>query len=221
MWFASLQQKIRRTFFAGLFVIVPIVITIAVLVWFFRLLDNLLAPVVKFLMLKFAGEAVAVPGLGFLIGILIVFAVGIVATNFLGKKIIKIGDYVVEQIPVVRNIYTGSKQIIEAISLHRENAFREAVLVEYPRKGIYSIGLIACDVRGSVQDSQEETLVNVFMPTTPNPTSGLLILVPKDQLIPLDLTMEEAVKYIVSLGMLSPESLKNLKRKEKPSDIAS
>jgi uncharacterized membrane protein len=165
-------------------------------------------------MLKTTGAAVPVPGLGFLIGILLVFTVGIIATNIIGRRIIKLGDYIVDQIPVVRNIYTGSKQIIEAITAHREKAFRDAVLVEYPRKGIYSIGLIACEAKGNIGESNPDKLVNVFMPTTPNPTSGLLILVPEDQLIPLNMTAEEAVKYIVSIGMLAPDSLKNMNRKE-------
>lgn len=197
--------------------IVPIGITFLILLWFFRFLDNLLAPLVKILMIKIIGEPVPITGLGFLIGIILVFVVGIVATNILGRKLIKIGDYIVEQIPIVRNIYIGSKQIIEAITVHKEKAFRDAVLIEYPRKGIYSIGLITCEAKGDVQDADEEKLINIFVPTTPNPTSGLLIMVPESQIIHLKMSAEEAVKYIVSIGMLAPDNLKNLKQKEKNS----
>jgi uncharacterized membrane protein len=208
MWMSKIKQNIRRTFLTGLFVFIPIGVTIIILVWLFRFLDNLLAPIVKFVMLKTIGIAKPVPGLGFLIGIVLVFAIGIIATNYFGKKLIKLGDYIVAKIPVVNNIYSGSKQIVESFTIQKEKAFRETVLIEYPRKGIYTVGLVTFEVKGMLKNVNPQKLVHVFIPSTPSPVNGFLYLVPADQIIHLDMSTEEAIKYIVSLGMVIPNNKK-------------
>jgi uncharacterized membrane protein len=143
--------------------------------------------------------------------------VGWFATNFLGRFVIRVYEYVLDRMPVIRNIYGAIKQIFETIAASQSSAFREAVMLEYPRKGVYSIGFVTGRTEGEVQGHTKAETINVFVPTTPNPTSGYLLFVPKKELIYLDMSVEEAVKLVVSAGIITPPEPKAKAKSKKKS----
>jgi len=203
----GLSHSIRRTFLAGLAVVIPIVVTILIFKLMFQTLDNFLGPLVtRGLML--AGVPIPktfeVPGIGIVSTILIVFLVGMFTTNFFGKKLLDLSEWVVDQIPFIRSVYTGAKQVMSAISTAGSQGFSKVVLIEFPRKGAFSLAFITGENWSEVQQRTQEDLVNVFLPTTPNPTTGYFMMIPKEDVIELDMTVEEGVKMLVSAGLVTP-----------------
>lgn len=146
-----------------------------------------------------------IPGLGLFVVLLFVILIGILARSFLGSRIVRIGEWIVEKIPIVRTIYVGIKQLFETIFASDEARFQDVVLVEYPRRGIYCIGFVTGRTTGEVQVVTQEETVNIFIPTTPNPTSGFLLMVPKNDLVYMKMSVEEAVKMVISGGIVTPE----------------
>ncbi len=211
----KIRTRLRNLFIAGLLVLLPISITVFILTFIFQKLDNLLSPVFVKLLI-FSGlplqEGQSIPGLGFVATIIIIIFTGLITKNILGKKLFGLGEILVEKIPVARSIYSGAKQIIETVSKSQLDAFNKVIMVEYPRKGLFSLGFVTCESRGEIQENIEEDVVNVFIPTTPNPTSGLLIFVPKKDIIPLSMSVEEGIKLVVSGGLVTP--IKNNKLKQ-------
>ncbi len=203
----KIRTKLQNLFIAGLLVLLPISITVFILTFIFQKLDNLLSPVfVKLLILLGLPlrEGQFIPGLGFVATIIIIVFTGLITKNILGRKLFSIGEIIVERIPVARSIYSGAKQIIDAVSKSQLEAFSKVVMVEYPRRGLFSLGFVTCKARGEIQENTKENVLNVFIPTTPNPTSGLLIFVPKEDIIPLSMTVEEGIKLVVSGGIVTP-----------------
>jgi len=141
--------------------------------------------------------------------------VGWFARNFFGRLIIRISEYIVDRMPVISKVYSAIKQIFETIMATQSQAFREVVMMEYPRKGVWSIGFVTGVTKGEVQEHTAEETINVFVPTTPNPTSGYLLFVPKKELKYLDMSVEEGVKLVVSAGIITPGQDKKKKPKEK------
>jgi uncharacterized membrane protein len=163
--------------------------------------------ILKFVPAKFLPETythLPIPGLGLVLVVLIVLVVGILTRNFVGRRMVRLGERIVDRIPLARVLYVGVKQLMEALILQKSKAFQKAALIEYPRKGVYAIAFITGESRGEVQQLTEKKMINVFVPTTPNPTSGFYILIPEDELKILDMTVEEAFKLIVSGGIVSP-----------------
>lgn len=140
-----------------------------------------------------------VPGLGIITLFLIILAVGVLSANYIGRRLIRLGDYVMQQVPIVRGIYTTVKQIMETFSV--KHSFHGVGLVEYPRKGCYSLGFITGEVKGP-NVGLSGRLMSVFVPTTPNPTAGFLLLLPQEEVTVLDMTVDEGMKYIISLGLV-------------------
>ena len=196
--FGKLRTKLKTFFATGLLVILPTVITIFVLWKLFVFIDSITRPYLA----RFVGYYI--PGLGIIVTLLVIFLVGMLTANVLGKRLVAWGDSIVGRIPLVRFIYLGIKQLLEALSLGRKNLFREVVLVEYPRKGIYTLGFVPSECKGEIQEVTREDLVNIFIFTTPNPTSGMLIMVPKEEVTPLKMTVEEGLKFVVSGGIIAP-----------------
>jgi len=163
----------------------------------FELLDGFLRPWI-------AQVWRPLPGVGLTVLLLLVLAVGVVVRSFVGHRIIHLYESVLNRLPFARSVYAGAKQLVEALSAGGGRSFRSVVLVEFPRDGCYALGFVTCDGMGEVQLKTPGTVTNVFVPTTPNPTSGFLILVPKQTLIPLSMTVEEAIKLIVSGGLVAP-----------------
>ncbi|WP_018247787.1 DUF502 domain-containing protein [Orenia marismortui] len=196
-------KQLRNYLITGLIALLPLIATIYIILTVINTVDSIFSPLVKVLVGK------EVYGLGFILTFLIILGVGIVAKNMLGKKLIDFGESILGRIPLVRNIYTTIRQIINSLFLQNKTAFRKVVLIEYPRKGIYQLGFLTCEGIGEVQEKTAKEVVNIFIPTTPNPTSGMLILVPREEVTYLDMSVEEGLKLIVSGGTLAPrESIK-------------
>jgi uncharacterized membrane protein len=209
---------LQNLFIAGLLVLLPISITVFILTFVFQKLDNLLSPAfVKLLILLGLPfrEGQFIPGLGFVATIIIIIFTGLITKNILGRKLFGLGEIIVERIPVARSIYSGAKQIIDTVSKSQLDAFNKVVMVEYPRRGLFSLGFVTCEARGEIQENTKKNVVNVFIPTTPNPTSGLLIFVPKEDIIPLSMTVEEGIKLVVSGGIVTPIKNNNLQHAKK------
>jgi uncharacterized membrane protein len=189
-----MKAKLRKYFLGGLLVVVPISLTIYILVQIIQLTDRLFPT--AYLPFYF-------PGFGILITFCIIMLIGIITTNLLGKRLVSLGEKIIVQIPLVKAIYNPIKQIFEAIFSMEEQNFRRVVLIEYPRRGIYTMAFVTGIAKGEIQDKTKNTVVNVFVPTTPNPTSGFYLMVPEGEVTELDLTVDEAFRLIVSGGMAS------------------
>ncbi|BAS29300.1 DUF502 domain-containing protein [Limnochorda pilosa] len=189
---------LQRTFLAGVAVLLPLVLTAYVLWFAFTRLDHLLGGLVQGL----AGRPL--PGVGLVATLALTVLAGLVATNLLGRRLIQTGERLLERIPGIRSLYTGTKQIITSVILPEQRHFRRAVLIPYPRAGMYSLGFVTHEeVPPSLRAPGD--LVSVYVPTTPNPTSGFVVLAPRSDCIELDLTVEEAFRTIISAGLVMPE----------------
>ncbi|MFQ5673939.1 MAG: DUF502 domain-containing protein [Nitrospinales bacterium] len=205
--FIKIKHRIRNVFIAGLLVTIPIAFTFFILNFLFKNLDRALSPAFTKMLIFFGvpiQESFRIPGVGVMMTLIIIFLVGVFTTNIFGKKLVHLGERILQKIPVVRSIYTGTKQVVSTIVDADIETFSKVVLVEFPRKELFAIGFITCENKGEVQARTEEDVVNVFVPTTPNPTSGFLVFASRDQIIELSMSIEEGVKYVVSGGIVSP-----------------
>ncbi len=145
-----------------------------------------------------------IPGLGIILTVAVVFFVGLITANFVGKKVVHGIEYLFARIPLMRTIYTGAKEIVQTIVLDRPSQFRQVVMIEYPRRGIYSIAFVTGSPSRELASKVDGDFLNVFIPTTPNPTSGFFILVSRKEIIPLNIAVEDAFKLIMSAGISPP-----------------
>jgi len=206
----KLQRRIRNIFITGLLITLPIALTYFILQFLFKNLDAL-SPVFTKILIDMGApipEGYRIPALGLVITLLIVLAVGWFTTNFFGKQMINLGESLVEKIPFVRKIYKGSKQVVQSIAHADTTAFRKVVLIEFPRRGMLAIGFVTGSARGEVQEYTREDVLNVFVPTMPNPTSGFLVFAPPEDLTEIDMSIEDGIKYVVSGGIVDTEGLK-------------
>lgn len=197
-------QRLRTYFLAGLVVVAPIFIT-GYLTWLF--IDTVDMLVVRNLPPRYNPETYlpfSIPGLGVLIMGLFLILIGAFAANFAGRAMIGVGENLLDRMPVIRSIYSTLKQIVETIMAQHSTSFRSVVLVEYPRKGLWALAFVSTEAKGEVQTKTASKTLNVFLPTTPNPTSGYLLFVPEEDCIVLDMSVEQAVKYIISAGLVAP-----------------
>ena len=206
--FSNLKRRLRNIFITGILITVPVAFTLFILNFLFKILDDLVVPWFIKWLIKIGTpipEDFHLPGLGLILIILLIFVVGVLTRNIFGAKLVQLGEMIVDRIPVVRSIYTGVKQVVTTIAHADTKAFRKVVLVEFPRKGIYSVGFITGYTEGEVQELTYAKLVNVFVPTTPNPTSGFLVFVANEEIIELTMSVEEGIKFIISVGIVTPE----------------
>ena len=201
----SIVGKIRRFFFTGLLVSAPIIITVYV-TWL----------VITFIDVKVAGllpeyldfrKAIPyqIPGLGLIIVLIFVTLIGAITPGIIGRTFLKIGETILFKMPVIRTIYSSIKQIMETVMSTSSKSFKEVVLVEYPRKGIWVIAFVTSNIKGEIKNKiNERELVSIFVPTTPNPTSGFLLILPKKDLIFLKMPVDQAIKLIISGGIVTP-----------------
>lgn len=203
----KIKANFKRYFITGLLVVVPLYLTIYIFALIVGYMDTLLNYLPEFLQpdtyLPFH-----IPGLGVIFTAVVVFVAGVLATNLLGKKLVEIGDKILARIPLFRSIYKPLKQFMETFLVSGYSGFRRVVLVEFPSKGMYSIGFLTGVAYGEVQNKTKEKVVNVFLPTTPNPTTGFYILVPEKDVTLLEMSVEDAFKLIITGGMVSPEMAK-------------
>ena len=200
----SLPQRMRAYFITGILVVAPVSITLYLAWIFIGFVDNRITPLIP---VKYNPETYlpfALPGLGLLILVVTLILVGAATAGFIGRLWARLSEQILGRMPVIRNIYGAVKQILETVLAQQSKAFREAVLVEYPRRGIWAIAFITGRTEGEVQNITEEECINIFLPTTPNPTSGFLLFVPKKDLVHLDMNVEEAIKMVISGGIVTP-----------------
>jgi uncharacterized membrane protein len=195
-----MASRLRGTFVTGLVVTVPIVATFLALRFLFRSLDGLLGPTVT----RLAGREL--PGLGLLLTLAVVLLAGFAARSFVGRRLVGAGERIIGQVPVARSIYRASREIVETATLSKRQVFREVVMIEYPRPGLYSYGFVTGYTSLETADGPQR-LGHVFIPGPPVPTTGILVAVPESQLMALDLSVEEALKLILSAGMVAPPAL--------------
>lgn len=196
---------VRRNFLTGLVIAAPVAITVYLTVAFVSFVDNRVTP---FIPEQYNPETYlrfSVPGLGVIIAFIALVLLGALTANLFGRTIIATGERIVDRMPVIRSVYSALKQIFETAVSQSETSFRDVALVEYPRKGIYAIGFITTETKGEIRTVAGEELVSVFVPTTPNPTSGFLLFFPKKDVVILDMSVEDAAKVVISAGLVTPE----------------
>lgn len=204
----AVTHSIRRIFLTGIIVSLPLVITVFVFKFVFETFDNLLGPLVTSIIRGLGapiGPDYHLPGIGLVSTVALVFLIGLVSANYMGRRLWSYGEAALMKIPIIRPVYVATKQVIDTFSTNSSNAFRKVVIIEYPRKGIYSLGFITGKTSGEARDRLGREMLNVFIPTTPNPTSGFLLLVPQEDVMELEMAVEEGVKMIVSCGLVTPE----------------
>jgi len=188
---------------AGLLVWIPLGVTIFILRVLIGLMDNSLLLIPE----KYRPEewlGVAIPGLGIILTLAVVLVTGLLAANFVGRSLVGFWESMLNRIPIVRTVYSGAKNFAEIVFSDSNESFKKVLLIEYPRKGIYSLAFQTATNLGEVQGRTGEDVVCTFVPTTPNPTSGYIIIIPKKDIIELDMEIDEAFKMIVSLGVVVP-----------------
>ena len=198
-----MMSSLRRWLLAGLLVLVPLTITLSVLDWIVGLLDQtLLILPVAWHPDKLLGFHI--PGFGVLLTLGIVLLMGAVASNFLGKKLLLVGNVLLRRIPIVRSIYSSVKQVSDTLFSENGNAFRKALLVQWPREGVWTIGFLTGLPGGDVVNHLTGEYLSVYVPTTPNPTGGYFVMLKKTECIELKMIVDEALTYVISMGVVVP-----------------
>ena len=198
-----MMKRLRRYLVAGILVWLPLGVTIAIVMFLVRQMDRTLVLLPQ----QYHPEewlGVGIPGLGVILTILLLLLTGVLTANFVGRWLVKAWESLLHRIPVARSIYSASKNFAEIVFSDSGNAFNKVLLVEYPRKGIYSLTFQTATDIGEIQGRTGEEVVCCFVPTTPNPTSGFIIIVPRRDAMELDMEVDEAVKLIMSLGVVVP-----------------
>ncbi len=194
----KLKDFFRKYFITGLFVIIPVWATYYVLSGLLGVIDGMLGDLPQ----QFTG--IRIPGMGIITLILFILIVGMFSANFLGKRIVEYGDRLLQKVPLVRGVYTTTKQIMQTFSV--QHNFHGVAMVEYPRKGCWSVGFMTGEMQGEYLGSTGR-FVSVFVPTTPNPTAGFILILPEAEVRKLDMTVEQGMKFIISLGLVSMSEL--------------
>ena len=195
----SLLSSLRNNFIAGIVVLIPIGITLYLTVFIINISSNLIPKEINpnhYLPYN-------IPGLEILIAVLLITIIGWISLSFIGKRLFNFFESILNKIPIIRTVYSAVEQLIETFTSSKTDK-KTVVLVEYPRKGVYAVGFATKENTGEIKNKAGKELMNVFVPTTPNPTSGFLLMFPKDEIIYLDLSFEEASKFIVSAGSFNP-----------------
>ncbi|MEC8955806.1 MAG: DUF502 domain-containing protein [Pseudomonadota bacterium] len=197
------MKNLRKYLITGLLVWLPIVVTVLL----FRFLITLMDQTLILLPSSIRPESLigfTLPGLGLILTVLVLLITGIFAANIVGRSMVNFGETIFKRIPVVRSVYTASKNFAEIVFSDTGQSFKKVLLIQYPRKGVYSLAFQTSTSLGEVQKKTGSDVVCTFVPTTPNPTSGFIIIVPKEDVIELDMEVDEAFKMIVSLGVVVP-----------------
>jgi len=198
------MKRFRRYLVAGILVWLPFVVTVVVIKFLLELMDANL----RFVPQKYLPEAwlgFPIPGLGLVLTVLVLLLTGLLAANFVGRSALGLWESLLVRIPIVRTVYSGVKKFSEVVLSESGQSFKRVLLVEYPRKGLYSLAFQTASQLQEVQAKTAEDVICVFLPTTPNPTSGFIFLVPRTDVIELDMSVDDAIKMIMSLGVVVPQ----------------
>ena len=197
----SIVAKLRNYFITGIVVLVPIGITLYLTRFFVRISSKLIPAEIN----PNNYLPILIPGLEIILAIIFITLIGYLSLSFIGKKILQLFNDLLKRIPILRTIYSAIGQMAETLAPKRKNK-KSVVLIEYPRKGSWAVGFATKDNKGEISKKTNQNLVNVFVPTTPNPTSGFLLMFPKEEVVYLDMSFEEASKFIVSAGTSNPKT---------------
>lgn len=189
-----MKTQLKKSFFTGLLVVIPIGATVYILLFLISILNDLL----PFSFLPY--------GTGIVLTVILITLVGFMTTNFIGKRLIDLGEQFIARIPLVKNVYAAVKQISDAMLSQPDKKYRRVVLIEYPRRGIYTLAFVTGIARGEIQNKTQGNVINIFVPTTPNPTSGFYLMIPESDVIDLVMSVEDAFKLLISGGMISSDS---------------
>ena len=213
----GIVASLRNSFLTGLIIVAPAVLTIWLVFAAVEFIDNRVLPLIPRQILPGFLTGFSFPGMGVLIFLAFTLLVGWFAKNFIGRQLIELGERIVDRMPVVRSVYQGLKQIAETVFSQTSSSFSRACLVEYPRRGLWAVAFVSTETRGEVRTRIDARAadadgggtptphVAVFLPTTPNPTSGFLLFVPESDIIPLDMSVEDAAKLVISAGLVVPD----------------
>ena len=198
-----MQFNLKNIFLTGLAVIVPLGLTIYILVFLIGMMDGLLTVIPR----KFHPTALIgfhIPGLGIIITILLIFICGLITKSMIGNRLVLYGEGLLDKIPIVRSIHMAIKKIVDSMVLYRSRSFKKVVLVEFPRKGAYAVAFMTGVPGNEINAKTGRRCVSVYVPTTPNPTSGYFIIFPEDEVVNLDMSVEDAFTLIISCGIVNP-----------------
>ena len=197
-------HKLRNYMIAGILVTAPIGLTVWLAWAFITWIDDKVMPLIPMAYHPESYLPFSIPGLGLFFVLIGLVLIGAFTANLLGRSFLRISERVLERMPIIRGIHATIKQVFETVLSHQSDAFRQVALVEYPRRGIWALGFLTGETLGEVQNLTQEKVLNIFLPTTPNPTSGFLLFVPEDDVIILDMTVEEGIKMVMSGGIVTP-----------------
>jgi uncharacterized membrane protein len=192
----DLTKHLKKKFFTGLFVLIPLLVTVYIIYLVINFVDTMIAPVIRNITTHFTGRGIYIPGTGLFLFAVVAYATGVIASNYVGNRFLSYGEKMVRKIPFVKGIYSSVKDMTDSFSSEKKHSFKDVVLAEFPFQGRYTIGFVTNRIRSQSREDH----CTVFVPTTPNPTSGYLIIVPEKELILLDMPVDDALKYIISLG---------------------
>lgn len=195
--------NLKNIFLTGLAVIVPVGLTLYILVFLIGMMDGLLTLIPQ----KYHSSALIgfhIPGLGIVITILLIFTCGLMTKSIIGNRIVLYGEGLLDKIPIVRSIHLAIKKIVDSMVLYRSRSFKKVVLVEFPRRGAYTVAFVTGEPADEIYSKTGQRCVSVYVPTTPNPTSGYFIMFPEHEVVPLDMSVEDAFTLIISGGIVNP-----------------
>lgn len=200
---------LRNSFLTGIVIATPLGVTFFLIVSFVGFVDNVVKPLIpaRYNPESYLPGDFTIPGLGVLIAVIILTLLGALAANFFGRTVLAGGERIVSSVPLVRNVYGALKQLMETVFSGESNSFKEVVLIEYPMKGLYAVAFVSAGGNKTLREKISEDVLALFVPTTPNPTSGFLLYTPRANTIPIDMSVEEAAKLIISFGMVTPDRL--------------
>ena len=200
----TLGARLRTYFLAGILITAPIGLTIYLAWLVISFVDERVFSIIPTRYNPETYLPFSVPGIGLILAVVALTFIGAITAGFLGRLFRRLSEAVLNRLPIVRSLYTALKQIIETVFANQSAAFREVVLVEYPRQGTWSVGFITGTIQGEIKRHLQRPMVNVFVPTTPNPTSGFLLFVPEENVIRLSMSVEEGIKLVISGGIITP-----------------
>ncbi len=207
----STLVRARANFLTGLVVVAPIVVTVYLTWAFVTFVDSQIVPLVPAPYNPATYIETDIPGFGLVVFVVFTTIVGYFAKKVFGKQLIRLGEGIVDRLPLVRSIYNAMKQIVETVLSQSKSSFRQACLIEYPRRNLWAVAFVSTDTKGEIPGAAgQDEMVSVFLPTTPNPTSGFLLFVPKRDVVLLDMTVEEAAKLVISAGLVTPPTKEEL-----------
>lgn len=210
----SLLVWLRGRFLAGMVIAAPIAITFLILQFLITKIDEKVVPLLPAALKPETYLNYAVPGFGLIVLVVFLTLLGAITTNLIGRSVVTLSDQILSRVPFVNSVYAAFKQLIEVFASNTTDQFNEVVLIEYPKDGTWCIGFLSSPAKGEVGNHLGSDFIGVFVPTTPNPTSGFLMYVPRGKVIPMDMTVEEGAKMILSAGLVVPEYPRNTKEIE-------